>query len=609
SLLKHDYIIRSLISLIDRYWSKANTENAFGLNWELMKFEIGKYLRKCGKEISRKKKQTEDFIISNLMTLSLTSVDQMSDQERNYFSQLQNSLDEMYQMRAKGAFIRSRQRWLEEGEQNSAYFFNLEKSRYNSNTIHKLKINENVCNDPREITSFCADFYRLLYSSTYNSEYAAQFFDALPNLKKIDESNKLFCDQTFSLPEILGAIKHLKMNKSPGVDGLSSEFYKLFSKQLAPFLLQVYLESFVRGTLPATLTQGLTTLIPKPKKYILLLDNWRPICLLNNDYKILALVLAKRLKNALQDIIDESQSGFMKGRHISNNIRLILDIIDLIEDVFIKAIQTLYANGNSAIKLKSGTSPRFQLHRGIRQGCPVSPYLFLLAGQLLSTHLRASPIQGINIANRSLLISQLADDTTLFLCDSEQVPLALDSIQIFSRASGLYLNINKCELFAIKDCTLSSISNIPIKQNVVYLGITITKNDKNRCVENLSQAITRTRTKLNLWLHRDLTLRGRTLLSKAEGLSSLVYLASPLFVDNNTCKEIDQLLLNFLWKHKIHYIKKSVIMNPIDMGGLDFLTFSTLNNTLKVKWIKQYLSCPSSCWNFIPNYLFSQLIG
>lgn len=68
---------------------------------------------------------------------------------------------------------------------------------------------------------------------------------------------------------------------------------------------------------------------PNPKrKYILLLDNWRPICLLNNDYKIIALVLAKHLKNVLDYIIDETQSGFMKGRHISNNIRLVLDIKD-----------------------------------------------------------------------------------------------------------------------------------------------------------------------------------------------------------------------------------------------------------------------------------------
>ncbi len=70
------------------------------------------------------------------------------------------------------------------------------------------------------------------------------------------------------------------------------------------------------------------TLIPKPNKNPTLLDNWRPITLLNNDYKIIALILAKRLKGILHYVIDETQSGFMQDRHISNNIRLILDILD-----------------------------------------------------------------------------------------------------------------------------------------------------------------------------------------------------------------------------------------------------------------------------------------
>lgn len=87
------------------------------------------------------------------------------------------------------------------------------------------------------------------------------------------------------------------------------------------------------------MSQGLITLIPKPKKEVLLIDNWRPICLLNNDYKILALLLAKIIKEVLDAIIDETQSGFMRNRHISNNIRLVLDILDysdlITEDSFI----------------------------------------------------------------------------------------------------------------------------------------------------------------------------------------------------------------------------------------------------------------------------------
>lgn len=69
------------------------------------------------------------------------------------------------------------------------------------------------------------------------------------------------------------------------------------------------------------------TLIPNPKKYPLI-ENWRPICLLNTDYKILAQIFAQRLQKVMSYLIDESQSGIIKNRHISNNIRFVLDILD-----------------------------------------------------------------------------------------------------------------------------------------------------------------------------------------------------------------------------------------------------------------------------------------
>lgn len=87
-------------------------------------------------------------------------------------------------------------------------------------------------------------------------------------------------------------------------------------------------ESIANQYIPPTLNQGLIKLIPKPNKDLLTLDNWRPISLLNNDYKVFALIFANRLKNLLDSIIDETQSGFMKNRHITNNIRLVLDILD-----------------------------------------------------------------------------------------------------------------------------------------------------------------------------------------------------------------------------------------------------------------------------------------
>uniref|UniRef100_I3KX85 Reverse transcriptase domain-containing protein n=1 Tax=Oreochromis niloticus TaxID=8128 RepID=I3KX85_ORENI len=377
-----------------------------------------------------------------------------------------------------------------------------------------------------------------------------------------------------------------------------------------------------RGALPPTLCQGLITLIPKPGKDPLLLDNWRPISLLNNDYKMLAQVLANRIKPVLDKVIDESQSGFMQNRHISNNIRLILDIInypELVQDgslipfldfykafdslehkfiftalnkfvfgrSFCNAVQTLYSNSNSSIKLATGPSPRFSLKRGVRQGCPLSVYLFLLSVQL-NSHIKLSSLKGLVIANREILISQLADDTALFLRDASQVSVAINNIQPFSKASGLSLNLHKCELLPVKSCSATSIHGIPVRNSVRYLGIQIIKNKQSRCSTNFTPIIDKTLKIFNHWLQRDLPLKGRVLLSKAEGISRLTYAAQSLHVDNTTCKSINKLLYSFLWKNKTHYLRKSVALNSYDKGGINFIDFGALNNTFKINWIKVF---------------------
>ena len=116
------------------------------------------------------------------------------------------------------------------------------------------------------------------------------------------------------------------------------------------------------------------------------------------------------------------------------------------------------------------------------------------------------------------------------------------------------------------------------------------KDEEKRCTENFKVIIDKMKKKLNQWLQRDLSLKGRVLLTKAEGLSHLTYAAISLFVNKKIGNTIDKLLFDFIWKNKTHYIKKSVVMNTYDSGGLNFLGFTTLDNTFKINWIKQFLN-------------------
>uniref|UniRef100_A0A669D202 Reverse transcriptase domain-containing protein n=1 Tax=Oreochromis niloticus TaxID=8128 RepID=A0A669D202_ORENI len=644
SLLKDKMVNMQINKLIVYYWNKANREKSFCTNWELFKFEACKFLRRYGSQIAKLRKAEEQEVISRIASYYQRSPEEISEEDKLTLLELQNKLDGLYRRKAEGAFVRSRKRWLEEGEQNSAYFFRLEKYRSKTNSIHQLNINGIVSDNPREISHFCAEFYSKLYNSKYNDVVSTRFFNNIKNLKTIVVEDKSYCDSPLTVEEVCNSISALKANKSPGTDGLTAEFYKSFSYLLAPFLLQVFTESIENNTLPPTLTQGLLTLIPKPNKDLLFIDNWRPISLLNNDYKIMALILANRIKEVLDTIIDETQSGFMRNRHISNNIRLVLDLLDysdLVPDnsfilfldfykafdtiehqfifhslekfgfgeFFCKAVKTLYTNGNSSIKMINGSTPRFDLKRGIRQGCPISPYLFLLCTQILATNISNSVVQGITIADKELVISQLADDTTLFLKNANQIPPALSVIRDFSEASGLCLNLKKCELLPIKDCPANTICNISVKQEVTYLGLLISKDQKSRCSSNFTPIIQKTLKKFNQWLQRDLSLKGRVLITKAEGISRLTYAALSLHLDKKISKDIDRMLFNFIWKNRTHYIRKTVVMNKYESGGLNVLDFSTLNNTFKINWAKHFLKNPTSIWNFIPYHVFSRFGG
>ncbi len=132
-----------------------------------------------------------------------------------------------------------------------------------------------------------------LCKSHFNRDDLLAFSVYLDNIQSISEEERSFCDSPVTLEEILNAFNQLKNIKSPGNDGITSEFYKLFPGFIGSFLLEVFSEALTRTSSPASLTQGVICLIPKPGTHLLSIDNWRPITLLNNDSKLFALVFTK----------------------------------------------------------------------------------------------------------------------------------------------------------------------------------------------------------------------------------------------------------------------------------------------------------------------------
>ena len=160
----------------------------------------------------------------------------------------------------------------------------------------------------------------------------------------------------------------MEMGRSPGTDGLPAEFYKVFWNDVATYLLASLNSSFSKGHLSISQRRGLITLIPKKNKPQQYLKNWMPISLLNCDYKIAAKAVATRKTLLFYNFGDS----------------------------LITWIKLFYTDISSSVQNNGWSSEFFQLNRGVRQGCPLSTYVFILCVEILGNAIRnCDQIKGI----------------------------------------------------------------------------------------------------------------------------------------------------------------------------------------------------------------------
>ena len=143
------------------------------------------------------------------------------------------------------------------------------------------------------------------------------------------------------------------------------------------------------------------------------------------------------------------------------------------------------------------------------------------------------------------------------------------------------------------------------KNPIKVLGTFLSYNQNKNIKENFLSRIRKMKTKLNLWLSRDLTLYGRSLLAKTLGVSQLVYAASMLTVPSLVIKNVQTELFSFLWKNKNDKIKRTVMCQPLAEGGLNFVNFFAVVKSLRLAWISRLLSSTTDLWKAIPNYYFN----
>ena len=298
-----------------------------------------------------------------------------------------------------------------------------------------------------------------------------------------------------SIAELTASVKSLNHNKPPGFDGLSVEFYLKFWDLLGPQLLDVINSCFASGKLCESMRASATCLVYKKRGDIKNLKNWRPISLLNTDYKIASKAITLRLSKVLDSIIDPDQTCSISGRTISNDTTTLRDTLEYIEVTnetgilfsldqeealdrvdrvflmdllkrfgfgpsFCKWVSTLYFDANMQIILNDRLKAPIPFLCGVRQGDPLSPLLYIICVEVLACQIRNSPnIHGFLLpgANgKQFRNPQYADDTTCFVKDLFSLTHLLQLISTYEKGSGSKLNRSKTKatwLGAWHECT------------------------------------------------------------------------------------------------------------------------------------------------------------
>ena len=596
------------------------------LLWDFMKMKMREFTiifsRKKARvrraEIEKLEKEINDLETQLLLASSKTNLVEQIENKKS-------ALKILYEYSRQGIRVRSRAQWFEEGENNTQYFEQLSQSNKRKSVIRELyKGKGDITKDKNEILKTIKSFYEKLYSKgKRNVKNKINFFQ---NIRKLNKENSESCEGKVTNEECYKILKEMKFNKSPGNDGFTVEFYITFWPQLGEMLVETLNETYEKKELSNSQKQGVITLLEKEGKNALYVKNYRPISLLNVDYKILSKVLASRIKKILGEIISNDQVGYIKERNIGEAVRIIDDLFfhsqnnslgfliavdfekafDSVDHDFLFEVLTLFGFGNmfcnwvkilytdvSSCVMNGGNSTGyFGIKRGVRQGDPLSPYLFLLAIEILANTIRNdSTIKGFQVGEYEIKQVLYADDFTLFMKDRNSIDKVQYVFEEFEKLSGLKVNKEKTNCVWI-----GKENEIPqehlifgnIINEVKILGIIFTRNIKRKEELNYKEILSKIKRLLGWWKERDLSLMGKVHLLKTYALSKLNYVSSLIVVPKWVISEVEKMSFDFLWNGKDR-VKRNIICQTYADGGIKMSNFTIYIKAQRIMWLKRLI--------------------
>lgn len=532
------------------------------------------------------------------------------------------------------------------------------EAKYNilNKYIHSLKTETGESKfDNADIMNIMIKRFQQLFSSEgygVQQEQSARYFGNLVE-KKFDEQNSRRLTKQITIYELRRAINGFKNNKSPGYDGFPIEFYKHteYKTMWEIILLCLFNKILTKNALAPSMYMGIISLLYKGKGERDNPSNWRPISLLNVDYKIFAKIITNRLRPFMGNLIGGEQFCSVQGRDIQKAIRLLDDTIfyaesekqplivlsidqqqafDRVEwdfmflvleklglpQQFIGIIKAIYSKTNvrSNINVNGFISKSINITRGIRQGCPLSALLYVMVQESFACAIRKNiRIHGIRIPTLQqriryhLKMVAYADDMNVILTDTNSINELFTLARYYGSASGQIIGMHKTQiLYNDNTGPLPDEFRQYRKEKLEILGHKFDRKGLIQGTENWTKFNNFMQMFTGITPHKQISWRGRvkTILTYAFALFQF-----KSWNVSQTMQETNR--IEKLWSNYVFHPLPKRIINiknlylPLNLGGINFPCLTLRLFSQKIAFISQSLNARSEIWSKFFNYYYT----
>jgi hypothetical protein len=533
---------------------------------------------------------------------------------------------------------KSKELWLQLGDRNNRFFHSSLKNRYGRNSIANLVDHEgNAMTDITKLRTQAPQFYHQLY----NQDSYWNVFPKLIVKRKISPGAAEWLIREVTDMEIKSTLFQLNPDKAPGPDGFNAKFFQLHWDIISQDISKAVRYFFKHKKFVRELNHTFLTLVSKSNNSSSLND-LRPIACCNLLYKIITKLLTNRLQMVINELVSLNHSVFLKGRQISDCSLLAHELvrdfhnpmgsracmkIDLRKAfdsvnrefiyymfhclgfpyIWIEWIKECVSTSTFSVIIDGSPAGFSYTNRGIRQGDPLSPYLFVIVMEFWSICMDLAVAKGtIEPLKRGVpnQISHLlfADDMLVFCRANKKSFRELNKLfALLQLNTGLSINKEKTKVFFSKGCKrkaeLASIlgctlGTMPVK----YLGMPLSINYVKP--KDFGWLFDKVRSKMEGWMFRALSFAGRVELAKSVLYSCLTYWLQSFRFPVSVIREIESMISNFIWKGKMHACSWETLCRPKNEGGIGLrkLADMSLAAGVKLLWRLGTSSCLWSKW-------------